>query len=87
MTRGAAPLTLKQKEIILDNREKFASAIAVLPSMEGCTPRQINMFQKRIDGNKELVLADMLEAYVAENGVPKEFGAVVRYIRYLRENA
>ena len=35
---GAAPLTLQQKEIILENREKFASAIAVLPGMEGCTP-------------------------------------------------
>ena len=87
MTRGAAPLTLKQKEIILQNKEKFASAIALLPGMEGCTPRQINMFQKRIAGSKELFVADVLEEYLSENGVPKEYAAVVRYIRYLRETA
>jgi len=84
MTRGVPPLTIEQKEIIKANPSIFAADIMKMQGMEGTTKRQIQDYQRRTGKSDEELLADDLEEYIGEYGLPKEYGSVMRYIRYLK---
>jgi len=84
MTRGAAPLTFEQKEIIKANISQFAADIMKMPGMEGTSRRQIQDYQRRKGKRDEEILIDDLEEYIGEHGLPQEFAAVMKYIRYLK---
>jgi len=84
MTRGVPALTIEQKEIIKANISKFAVDIMKMEGMEGTTKRQIRDYQRRKGKTEEEFLVDDMEEYIGEHGLPKEYGSVMRYIRYLK---
>jgi len=84
MTRGVPALTIEQKEIIKENSLKFAEDIMKIPGMKGTTKRQIRDFMRRIEHSEEEYLANELEEYIEDHGLPKEHAGVMRYIRYLK---
>lgn len=88
MTERAAPLTTEQKRICRANSGMFASDIAKLPGMEKTTKRQISDYLRTPENNPHKALADMLEAHIADNGLPSQYSSgVIGYIRYLRSKS
>ena len=86
MPEKAFPLTIEQKTIIQENREKmFASEIQRLPGMEGTTVRQIGDFLRRRGHVNPQKLADTLEEWIREDGLPANYASVMQYLKYLRE--
>lgn len=85
LTRGAAPLTDEQKSIIRKNPNLYAATIMTLPGMEGTTKRQIETYQRKPHEVNAQCLADALERYIGDNGLPQPYSSgVIGYIRYLR---
>lgn len=86
MTR-AYPLTEAQKAIVEENLGLFDSKICQLKGMEGTTIRQVKDYRKRITResvSEHRQLADHIEQYIRQNGLPREYGAVISWARYLR---
>mgnify|MGYP001544816769 CR=1 FL=1 len=84
----ARALTRTQKQIILENRNLFAANIARLPGMEGTSVRQISDFLRQHPAgqpNPHEELADHIERYIREHGLPAKHGGVMGYIKYLRD--
>jgi len=84
MTRGVPALTIEQKEIIKANPSKFAGDIMKMEGMEGTTKRQIQDYQRRKGKTDEEFLADNMEEYIRDHGLPKEYGCIMMYLRYLK---
>lgn len=88
MTAKARPLTPEQKKTIMNNRDKFPADIARLEGMAGTTPRQISDYlRQHPDGtpNPHADLADAIENYIRQYGLPSKHGGVIEYIKHLRK--
>ncbi|MBE6506410.1 MAG: hypothetical protein E7Z72_00590 [Methanocorpusculum parvum] len=86
MTR-AHPLSDSQKRIIENNLGKWDKDICQLDGMAGTTPRQIADYRKRItrtSQSEHRQLAEHLQNYIRDNGLPSKYGAVISYIDYLQ---
>lgn len=84
----AKPLTAEQKQICRENSSTmFADQITQLPGMEGTTKRQVADYLRTPDDNKYAIMADMLEQFIASDGLPRQYSAVIGYVRYLRSKA
>lgn len=84
MTRGAPPLTEEQKAIIRDHPELYAAQIVKLKGMEGTTKRQVEMYAKKPRQPEAQCLAECLERYIEEHGLPSEYAPVFKFLRYLK---
>lgn len=86
MTR-AYPLTDTQKSIIENNLDVWDTELCKLPGMENTTVRQVRDYRRRITRESRSVhreLADHIEQYIKDNGLPREYGAVISWAQYLR---
>lgn len=84
MARGIG-MTGAQKQICIDNENKFPAEICKLPGMEGTSSRQVaDYLRKYRKPSEERELADMLEDYIENHGLPREYGTVLKYVTYLR---
>lgn len=84
MTRGIG-MTSAQKQICKDNQNCFPADICKMPGMDGTTPRQIADYLRKIrQPSEESKLADMLEKYIQNHGLPCEYGAVLKYLSFLK---
>lgn len=86
MTR-AYPLTDAQKAIIENNLDMWDADVCKLAGMEGTTVRQVRDHRRRISRMSESEhrkLADHIEQYIKENGLPREYGVVISWAQYLR---
>lgn len=86
MTR-AYPLTDTQKSIIENNLDVWDSELCKLPGMENTTVRQVRDYRRRFMRESESEhrkLADHIEQYIKNNGLPREYGIVLTYAQYLK---
>jgi len=87
MTRGAPPLTVKQKDIIKEHMGKmFPVNICKMDGMEGTTKRQvadyIRSMPERVDA--ELVIWT-LETWIETHGLKVDYSSgVMKFLRDLR---
>ncbi len=87
MIDRAKPLTPEQKRTICENRERFPADIARMPGMDGTTTRQISDYLRLHpagEPNPHAELADHLEEYIRQFGLPSKYGNVMAYVRYIR---
>lgn len=86
MTR-AYPLTEAQKSIIENHLDLWDAELCKLDGMEGATVRQVKDYRRRITKDSESEhrkLADHIERYIRDNGLPREYGVVLAYAQYLK---
>ena len=84
MTRGVS-MTEKQKLICIAHESMFSEDIIKLDGMAGVSKRQVRDYLHLVAQHPEgRQLAERIEAYIEQNGLPKEFAAVIGYIRYLK---
>lgn len=86
MTR-AYPLTDTQKSIIENNLDVWDTELCKLPGMENTTVRQVRDYRRRFMRESESEhrkLADHIEQYIKNNGLPREYGIVLTYAQYLK---
>lgn len=86
MTRGY-PLTEAQKSIIESHLDEWDADICKLDGMQGTSVRQVKDYRRRICRDSESEhrkLADHIEQYIRDNGLPREYGVVLAYAQYLR---
>lgn len=87
MTRGIG-MTSAQKQICIENANKFPADICKMPGMEGTSSRQVaDYLRKSRMPSEELQLADMLEKYIQNHGLPREYGSVLKYLSFLKSRA
>lgn len=86
MTR-AYPLTDTQKSIIEENLDLWDAGICKLTGMEGTTVRQVRDYRRRITResiSEHRKLADHIDEYIKQYGLPRQYGNVIAWARFLR---
>ena len=86
MTR-AYPLTDTQKSIIENNLDVWDAELCKLPGMENTTVRQVRDYRRRIlheSESEHRKLADHIDEYIKQYGLPRQYGNVIAWARFLR---
>ena len=86
MTR-AYPLTDTQKSIIENNLNVWDAELCKLPGMENTTVRQVRDYRRRIlheSESEHRKLADHIDEYIKQYGLPRQYGNVIAWARFLR---
>lgn len=86
MTR-AYPLTDTQKSIIENNLDVWDAELCKLPGMENTTVRQVRDYRRRFMHESESEhrkLADHIDEYIKQYGLPRQYGNVIAWARFLR---